>query len=64
MLTEIPPDSTAVGIPARVVRRQGVNVDYATEVDHVNISDPVAEELAAIRKALCEMNTRLQNMEK
>ena len=24
----------------------------------------VAEELAAIRKALCEMNTRLQNMEK
>ena len=64
VLSEIPPDSTAVGIPARVVRRQGVKVDYATEVDQVNISDPVAEELAAIRKALCEMNTRLQNMEK
>ena len=47
-----------------MVRRQGVKVDYATEVDQVNISDPVAEELAAIRKALCEMNTRLQNMEK
>ena len=41
-----------------------MKVDYATEVDQVNISDPVAEELAAIRKALCEMNTRLQNMEK
>lgn len=64
VLSEIPPNSTAVGIPARVVRRQGVKVDYATEVDQVNISDPVAEELAAIRKALCEMNTRLQNMEK
>ena len=64
VLSEIPPDSTAVGIPARVVRRQGVKVDYATEVDQVNISAPVAEELAAIRKALCEMNTRLQNMEK
>ena len=63
VLSEIPPDSTAVGIPARVVKRQGVKVDYATEVDQVSISDPVAEELAAIRKALCEMNTRLQNME-
>ena len=64
VLSEIPPDSTAVGIPARVVRRKGVKVDYASEVDQVSISDPVAEELSAIRKALCEMNTRLQNMEK
>ena len=63
VLSEIPPDSTAVGIPARVVKRKGVKVDYATEVDQVSISDPVAEELAEIRKALCEMNTRLQNME-
>ncbi len=64
VLSEIPPDSTAVGIPARVVRRQGVKVDYATEVDQVNISDPVAEELASIRKALCEMNTKLQELGK
>ena len=64
VLSEIPPDSTAVGIPARVVKRKGVKVDYASEVDQVNISDPIAEELASIRKALCEMNTRLQNMEK
>ena len=64
VLSEIPPASTAVGIPARVVKRKGVKVDYASEVDQVNISDPIAEELASIRKALCEMNTRLQNMEK
>ena len=64
VLSEIPPDSTAVGVPARVVKRRGVKVDYATEVDQVSISDPIAEELTAIRKALCEMNTRLQNMEK
>ena len=29
VLSEIPPDSTAVGVPARVVRRAGVKVDYA-----------------------------------
>lgn len=64
VLSEIPPDSTAVGIPARVVRRRGQKMDFATEVDQVSISDPVAEELAAIRRALCDINTRLQSMGK
>ena len=64
VLSEIPPDSTAVGIPARIVKRRGQKVDFATEVDQVSISDPVAEELAAIRRALCDINTRLQSMEK
>ena len=64
VLSEIPPDSTAVGIPARVVKRRGQKVDFATEVDQVSISDPVAEELAAIRRALCDINTRLQSMGK
>ena len=64
VLREVPPDCTAVGIPARIVRRRGADVDYATEVDQVSVTDPIAEELTAIRKALCEMNTRLQHMDK
>lgn len=62
VLSEIPPNCTAVGIPARVVRRRDEIIDYATEVDQVSVSDPIAEELSAIRRALCEMNTRLQDM--
>ena len=64
VLREVPPDCTAVGIPARIVRRRGPDVDYATEVDQVSVTDPITEELTAIRKALCEMNTRLQHMDK
>lgn len=60
VLSEIPSDSTAVGVPARVVKRKGVKTNYAGEVDQVSVSDPIAEELAAIRRALCELNTRLQ----
>ena len=59
VLSEIPSDSTAVGVPARVVKRRGVKTNYASEVDQVSVSDPVAEELSAIRRALCELNTRL-----
>lgn len=59
VLGEIPADSTAVGVPARVVRRKGVKTNFASEVDQVSVSDPVSEELTAIRRALCELNTRL-----
>ena len=60
VLKEIPPDSTAVGIPARVVRISGQKTDFASEVDQVSVSDPVAEELAAIRRAFCDLNANLQ----
>lgn len=47
VLSEIPPDSTAVGIPAKVVRRDGERVEQ--DLDQMNIPDPVARELADLR---------------
>jgi len=41
VLQEVPPDSTVVGIPGRVVRRNGQKV--ASKLDHGNIPDPVLE---------------------
>ena len=49
VLSEVPPDSTAVGVPARVVRMAGEKVDYASMVDQISVSDPVAQELVALR---------------
>ncbi len=46
VLEEIPPDSTAVGVPARVVKRNGCRVDY---LDQVHIPDPVSQELCRLR---------------
>lgn len=51
VLEEVPENSTAVGIPARVVRRHGRKVD---DLDQVHIPDPVAQELARIEKKLDE----------
>ena len=47
VLEDLPENSTAVGIPARVVRVAGKRV--ANDLDQVNIPDPVREELAALR---------------
>ena len=49
VLKEVPENSTAVGIPARVVRRGGRKPD---DLDQVHIPDPVAQELARIEKKL------------
>lgn len=59
VLGEIPANSTAVGVPARVVRIAGEKVDYASEVDQVSVSDPVAEELSSINRILAEINSKL-----
>lgn len=63
VLGEIPPDSTAVGVPARVIKIAGQKVDYASEVDQVSVSDPVAEELSAINHILSEINKKLDRAE-
>ena len=52
VLKEIPPESTAVGVPARVVRIAGEKTDFAAQVDQVNITDPVATDLDALRAQL------------
>ena len=57
VLSEVPPNSTAVGVPARVVRIAGERVDYAAQVDQIHVTDPVQKEL----QALC---SRLDFMEK
>ena len=50
VLREVPENSTAVGIPAKVVRRDGVRVQ--ADLDQIHIPDPVAQELSRICEEL------------
>ena len=54
VLDEIPPDSTAVGVPARVVKRNGLRVD---NLDQVHVPDPVSQEL-------CRLRVQIERLEK
>ena len=49
VLHEVPPDSTAVGIPAKVVRRGGQKVN---DMDQIHVPDPVAQELRRLQKEI------------
>ncbi|MBQ8381652.1 MAG: serine O-acetyltransferase [Clostridia bacterium] len=57
VLKEIPENSTAVGIPAKVVRLDGEVVE---ELDQVNIPDPIAKELAELREAIAVLKERMK----
>ncbi len=52
VLQEVPADATAVGIPAKIVRIAGEKPDYATNVDQINVTDPVQKELQALAQRL------------
>ena len=52
VLSEVPEDATAVGIPAQVVRIAGKTTHFADDVDQINVKDPVLEKLAAVSSRL------------
>ena len=58
VLQEIPENSTAVGIPAKVVRQSGKKV--ANDLDQIHIPDPVSKELSSIEKKLAELENKVK----
>ena len=60
VLKEVPPNSTAVGVPARIVRQNGKRT---LDLDQVHIPDPVAQELAFERKRLARLEKRIAQLE-
>ena len=65
VLKEIPENSTAVGIPARVVKRDGSRVDAQNaDLDQVHVPDPVREEIARLEQRLAAMQAELDALKK
>ncbi len=59
VLKDVPPNSTVVGVPARVVRQNGKKVERAP-LDQIHISDPVQQELDALKKKLKSLEDRIK----
>ena len=61
VLNDIPPNSTAVGVPAKVVRREGLRVN---DLDQIHIPDPVAQEIARLESKIDELENIIEKQEK
>ena len=64
VLDEVPPDATAVGVPARVVRIGGQKVsNYNEQLDQIHMADPVSMELCRLRGELERLQNQVNEME-
>ena len=62
VLEEVPPNSTVVGVPGRVVKRNNEALPQ-DDMDQINLPDPVKEDLLNLQHANSELTNRLLEME-
>lgn len=62
VLGPVPENSTAVGIPAHIVRRAGKKVD-PIDLDQVHIPDPVSQELCNVTRRMIELEKKVAALE-
>ena len=61
VLSEVPENCTAVGIPAHIVRRDGERI--TDDLDQVHIPDPIENELAVLRERIEKLEKKLRSKE-
>ena len=59
VLEEVPPNSTVVGIPARVVRQDGKKVG---QLDQIHIPDPVKQKMDGLEERIAELEGIISNL--
>jgi serine O-acetyltransferase len=61
VLHELPPESTAVGVPARVVKRD--NVRLTDKLDQVHVPDPVSQKICMLESKIYHLEKKLKELE-
>lgn len=62
VLEEVPPNSTVVGIPGRVVRRNNVSLPRE-DMDQVHLPDPVKEDISLLQQSNTALTNKLIELE-
>ena len=60
VLGEVPPGSTCVGVPARIVKQDGKRVN---DLDQVRIPDPISSQLCTLSVHIRNLEKRLKELE-
>lgn len=68
VLKEVPPYSTVVGIPGRIVMQQGKRLaashtERDVDLNHNRLPDPVENQIAALQRQIAMLQKRLDNAE-
>ena len=61
VLTPVPPNSTVVGVPGRIVKIEGEKVRI--NLDHIHLPDPVMERFTRMEEEIQELKDKLKDKE-
>lgn len=64
VLGDVAENSTAVGIPARIVRKNGVRVPDEVDLDQTHIPDPVALQMNGLQAKIAELAGQIEEMKR
>ena len=59
VLREVPANATAVGVPARIVKLNGIRSET---LDQIHVSDPVANALVALDNRISELENEVNTL--
>lgn len=65
VVNTVPPNSTVVGIPGRVVAGEGVHVDpeaHIVDLDHHRLPDPVAKAISSLAEYVQKLEKRVNEL--
>lgn len=63
VLEEVPPNATAVGVPAQIVRMDGKPVYYADDVDQIHVKNPIQDQMIAMTHRIAQLEKELNAKE-
>lgn len=63
VINSVPPDSTVVGVPGRVVKREGKKIP-AVDLHHERLPDPVTEMFKSLQRRMDEVEEEIRQRKK
>jgi serine O-acetyltransferase len=63
VVKDVPPNSTVVGVPARIVMQNGVPVHLVPDRPQVDMPDPTADAIAKLQRRVNQLEGRLREIE-
>ncbi len=62
VLSEVPANSTCVGVPARIVKLEGVRVEC--DLDQVTVPDPISSQLCTLSVHIAKLEKQIEELQK
>jgi len=60
VIKNVPPNSTVIGVPARIIKTQGERLPDVT-MDQTNLPDPISDRFLALEQELIELRKKVDN---